>query len=210
MMLQAEQATAKMSCSKTLFLVNSVYTNNVVNAGDTTSKVSCCLALVAFWWEFHFKWFFALMISQVRHTLKKQKKTKRLKMTCVYYPRTLLLFGSGLVNCYTCKYWYCHSTLNCELEIQYWNCVTVIKYGMSSDKLHMTLFMCTGDFQPHPSLQYHQTDVSARSSYAQSERRACSCAHPSTHWWQRAVSFAIGHCHLIEWFTGYVLMSLRA
>ena len=28
----AEQATAKVSCSKTFFLVNSVYTNNVLNA----------------------------------------------------------------------------------------------------------------------------------------------------------------------------------
>ena len=29
---RAEQATAKVSCSKTFFLVNSVYTNNVLNA----------------------------------------------------------------------------------------------------------------------------------------------------------------------------------
>ena len=29
---RAEQATAKMCCSKTFFLVNSVYTNNVLNA----------------------------------------------------------------------------------------------------------------------------------------------------------------------------------
>ena len=29
---QVEQATANVSCSKTFFLVNSVYTNNVLNA----------------------------------------------------------------------------------------------------------------------------------------------------------------------------------
>ena len=29
---QAEQGTTKMSCSKTLFLVNSVYTKNFLNA----------------------------------------------------------------------------------------------------------------------------------------------------------------------------------
>ena len=37
---------ANMSCSKTFFLVNSVYIDNVLNArdpGDTTSKVSCCV-----------------------------------------------------------------------------------------------------------------------------------------------------------------------
>ena len=28
----SEQATAKVSCSKTFFLVNSVYTNNILNA----------------------------------------------------------------------------------------------------------------------------------------------------------------------------------
>ena len=31
--LRAEQATANVSCSKMFFLVNSVYTNNVLNAG---------------------------------------------------------------------------------------------------------------------------------------------------------------------------------
>lgn len=48
-----------------------------------------------------------------------------------------------------------------------------------TNKLHMTLFMWTGDFQPHHSLPYHQTDVSARSSYPHSDVRARSCAHPT-------------------------------
>ena len=46
---RAEQATANMSCSKTFFLVNSVYTMFSVlvfmcrDPGDATSKVSCCV-----------------------------------------------------------------------------------------------------------------------------------------------------------------------
>ena len=82
--LLAEKATAKVSCSKTLFLTNSVYTMFYTTSGDTTSKVSSLLSVIRI----------ILMLSvkvplelPLKMSLPKKKNTVNLKSNYAFTQR---------------------------------------------------------------------------------------------------------------------------